>query len=229
MRFDPASVAALDEPVRRYLTHAIAPGAELTEQMRLTMAGRIKVGAWLSFSAEQDLSARHAFEWRARAGIGPLKPLHVTDRYEPGSGSTDGRLFGRLRFMNADDQNTVRASAGRAAVESIFVPTSLLSGPGISWRAESDEVIIARIDVPPECAEMRLTIGRDGGLHSVEVQRWGNVGQEDFGYIPFGADVRAERRFGDLTLPSNLSVGWWFGTQRFASFFEAEITSAIAR
>jgi hypothetical protein len=196
--------------------------------MRLTMAGQIKVGLWLSFSAEQDLSDGHAFEWRARAGFGPHKPLHVTDRYDPGSGSTDGRLFGRLRFLHADDQNTIRASAGRAAVESIFAPTTLLPDAGTSWRTESDEVIVAKIDVPPECAELRLTIGRDGALRSMEVQRWGNVGQDAFGYIPFGGDVLAERRFGDLTLPSSLSVGWWFGTPRFAPFFKAEIVSAIA-
>ena len=226
MRFDPATVAALEEPVRRYLRHAIRPGADLGGRMRLTMAGRIKVGTWLSFTAEQDLSEGHAFEWRARAGFGPLRPLHVTDRYEPGSGSTDGRLFGHVRFLHAEDQNTIRASAGRAAVESIFAPTTLLPGPGIGWRAESDEVIVATFTVPPERVEMRLTLGRGGEVHSVSVKRWGNVGQDSFGYIPFGGEVHAERRFGDLTIPSSLSVGWWFGTARFDPFFEAEILSA---
>lgn len=228
MKFDPASVTTLEEPVRRYLRHAISPGAVLGCRTRLTMAGQIKVGRWLSFEAEQDLWDGHAFEWRARAGIGPFKPLYVTDRYEPGTGSTDGRLFGRLRFLHADNQDTIRASAGRAAVESVFVPTTLLPGPGINWRAESEEVIVATFEVPPERAEMKLTIGGDGALRSVEVQRWGNVGQDSFGYIPFGGVVRAERRFGDLTLPSSLSVGWWFATPRFDPFFEAEIISATA-
>jgi len=50
-RFDPASLNDLDEPVRRYLSHALAPGAPLAPGVRLRMTGRIRVGAWLRFSA----------------------------------------------------------------------------------------------------------------------------------------------------------------------------------
>jgi len=35
--------------------------------------------------------------------------------------------------------------------------------------------------------------------------------------------VRAERRFGEFTVPSSVTVGWWFGTPRYAPFFEAEV------
>jgi hypothetical protein len=28
-------------------------------------------------------------------------------------------------------------------------------------------------------------------------------------------------------LPARVSVGWWFGTARFAPFFEAEILDAV--
>ena len=65
-RFDPASLAALDEPVRRYLMHAIAEGTAVPTGVRLTMVGRINVGRWLSFTAEQEFSG-HQFSWRARA------------------------------------------------------------------------------------------------------------------------------------------------------------------
>ena len=55
-RFDSALVAGLDEPIRRYLTHAVAPGAVLTERVWLTMHGHIKVGHWIeAFDAEQYL------------------------------------------------------------------------------------------------------------------------------------------------------------------------------
>jgi hypothetical protein len=37
--------------------------------------------------------------------------------------------------------------------------------------------------------------------------------------------VHGERAFGELQVPSRLSVGWWFGTPRHAPFFEAEIRS----
>jgi hypothetical protein len=40
----------------------------------------------------------------------------------------------------------------------------------------------------------------------------GSVGAQTFRCIPFGGDVHAEHRLGDLVLPSILSVGWWFDT-----------------
>jgi hypothetical protein len=225
--FDPASLRALDEPVRRYLDHAIAPGAAIPRGRRLSMAGRIRVGRWLAFDAEQEVSrADHAFTWSARAGIGRFRPLRVVDRYRPGTGSTDGRLLGRVRFMHADDADTARAAAGRAAVESIWDPTSLLPDNGVRWRAEADDLIVARIDVRPEDAEVRLRIDAAGALRRVEIARWGDVGQAAFGYIPFGGDIRAERRFGDVVLPSVVSVGWWYGTPRYEPFFEATIRDA---
>lgn len=48
-RFDPALLDDLDEPVRRYLQHALTPGTRLSRGVRLEMCGHIKVGAWLRF------------------------------------------------------------------------------------------------------------------------------------------------------------------------------------
>jgi hypothetical protein len=226
-RFQPAPLAALDEPVRRYFTHAIRDDAPLAAGMRLTMTGRIKIGpAWLGFTAQQEFDG-HEFAWRARAGWGPLKPLLVVDQYRAGAGSIDGRIFGRLSFLHADDENTTRAAAARGAVESIWVPASLLPDRGVTWRAENRNLLVAGFEVPPERVEVRLAIDDLGAVLSVSVMRWGNVDQSDYGYIPFGGNVTAERRFGDLVLPSRVSVGWWFGTARFAPFFEAEILDAV--
>lgn len=50
-RFEPISLAAVDQPVRRLHPRE---GAFLATGIRLTMAGRIKVGRlWLAFTAEQ--------------------------------------------------------------------------------------------------------------------------------------------------------------------------------
>src|SRR5215212_4853898 len=92
---------SLPEPVQRYLRHALA-GSVTPTGVVLSMRGRIKVGPWLDFSAQQRFEG-HAFEWRARAGWRRLRPLHVVDAYRDGRGSTDGRAFGRLRFLHADD------------------------------------------------------------------------------------------------------------------------------
>jgi hypothetical protein len=224
-RFEAAALTGLDEPVRRYLAHAISDGAVAPAGVRLNMTGRINVGRWLSFTAEQEFRG-HAFRWSARAGLGRWKPVEVVDSYGDGTGSTEGKLFGRLRFMHANDENTARAAAGRAAAESIWVPGVLLPGAGVCWRIESDELIVVRLDVAPEQPELTIRIGATGVVRSVRLLRWGNAGQKHFSYIPFGGEIHAERRFGDLILPSEVSVGWWWGTPRYEPFFEATILDA---
>jgi hypothetical protein len=64
-RFDASALSSCDEPVRRYFTHAIAHEAPLEPRMRLQMTGRIKVGLWLPFTAQQDCDGS-SFIWRAQ-------------------------------------------------------------------------------------------------------------------------------------------------------------------
>jgi hypothetical protein len=109
----------------------------------------------------------------------------------------------------------------------MWVPHTLLPSSGVRWRTESDTAIVATLDVPPERPDVRFEIDPStGALRSVSLMRWGNVGQDHFGYIRFGGTIHAEERFGDLVLPSRVTVGWWFGTPRYAPFFEATILSA---
>lgn len=225
-RFDPAALGRLDEPVRRYLTHALVVDGELHDRVEIAMAGRIKTGPWLAFAATQRFVGA-AFEWRARAGWGRFRPLHVVDRYDgAGAAATEGRLFGRRSFLHAAGEDVARAAAARSAAERMWVPASLLPQRGVRWRAEGEDHIVVTVDVPPERPDVHLRIGADGAIRSVRLQRWGNVGRPDYGYIPFGAEVASERRFGDVVIPSRVSVGWWFGTPRYAPFFEATILDA---
>jgi hypothetical protein len=224
-RFTADMLAGLDEPVRRYLSHAISDGAALPPGVRVAMRGRIKVGLWLPFSAEQTIDGR-SFTWRARVGRGPLTPLSVTDRYADAAGSTEGRLLGRVTLFHAEDVNTARSAAARTALESVvFAPPTVLPGRGVAWRAESEDVIVARFDLPPERPEVRARIDEHGAIRAVSALRWGNAGEKTFQYIPFGGEIHAERRFGELVLPSSASVGWWFDTPRYAPFFHAEISA----
>jgi hypothetical protein len=218
-------LAGLEEPVRRYFSHAIDDGAALPNGVHMTMRGRIKVGLWLPFSAEQTVDGR-SFTWHAHVGRGPLTPLRITDRYADAAGSTEGRLLGRVTLFHADDLNTARSAATRAAIESVvFAPPSVLPDRGVAWRAETENVIVARFDLPPEQPEVRVQIDEHGAIRTVTALRWGNAGEKTFQYIPFGGEIHAERRFGDLVLPSSASVGWCFDTPRYAPFFHAEISA----
>jgi hypothetical protein len=113
-----------------------------------------------------------------------------------------------------------------AALEAILAPGSLLPGRGYSWRAESDYHIVAITEITPEHVEVHLRTAGDGRLLSVLVQRWGEVDKGTFDYLPFGGDTYEERRFGDLVIPSQLKLGWGYGTDYYAPFFTVTITAA---
>jgi hypothetical protein len=221
--FDPALLAGLDEPVRRYFRRAIGDGAPLPDGVRVTMRGRIKLGAWLPFIAEQD-SYADAFSWRARVAAGPLTLFRVTDSFTDGVGRVDARLFGRLPLIRSADENTARSAAGRAALEAAaYAAPLLLTHPGVRWEAGSADSIVARWTVGPERPEVRIGIDEAGAVRSVCAARWGKVGTGRFQYIPFGGELAGERHFGPYLLPSRVSVGWWWGTPRYAPFFQAEL------
>ena len=87
MSFEPIQIATLDEPVRRFFGHAIAPGAGLAPAVALSMKGRVKADLWLPFHAEEEIDGR-SFEWRGRVGLGPLTVLRIDDRFARGAGSS---------------------------------------------------------------------------------------------------------------------------------------------
>jgi hypothetical protein len=117
-------------------------------------------------------------------------------------------------------RHTARSGAGRAAIESDWVPGSLLPERGVTWRAESENVIVAGFDVPPERPEIRFRLGTDGAVRSQRAMRWQGASS---GYVPFGVDVQAEHTFGGVTIPSRFVGGWGYGTQKWAPFFDGEI------
>jgi hypothetical protein len=215
------------EPVARYLAHALGDDWDQAPESHIKMRGRIKVGLWLPFHASWVGDGR-SLDWRAAVGIGPLAVLRVRDRFAAGAGSMDLRLFGRVPLVHADDEDTTRSAAGRAAAEgALWAPASLLPGRGVSWRAEADDHIVATCDVPPEQPEVHLRIDTRGAVSSVWLSRWTVTEGDGPGYVPFGVDVSDERAFGEMTIGVKISAGWWYGTPRYKPFFEAEVLSAV--
>jgi hypothetical protein len=224
-RFDPAALVDLDEPVRRYFAHALADGAALSRSVRLRLRGQIEVGVWMRFDSVWEGDAR-SFSWRATCGPGRLRMLRVHDQLSDGVGFMDIRLrpplrrLPALKLLHAENDDVSRSGAGRAALEALWVPGALLPVRGISWRAESDELIVATWDVPPEKPELRISLASDGAVRSYRAQRWRD---RKSGYLPFGAEVHAERRFAGVTIPSRITAGWGHGTPNWAPFFKGEV------
>ncbi|MFN0179959.1 MAG: DUF6544 family protein [Gemmatimonadales bacterium] len=228
-RFDPATLANLPEPARRYLGHAIAPGTPLATGVRLTMHGEIKLGArWRRFTAEQVIVRDRGMIWRARV---PLMGLAIvgSDRVLDGIGAMRWRIAGLIPVMSATGPDVARSAAGRLAGEAIWLPTWLLD-PSVEWRADGPAQPGYRLTTTGEKVAMSLTITGDGRVTGGRFSRWGNPDGGAFGYREFGIVADQERSFGGYTIPTRLRAGWHPGTPRFDSegeFFRMTIERAV--
>lgn len=76
--FDPAMVAGLPEPARRYFLYTIQPGTPLRTVANITMAGRLGMGTqanpnYLEMTATQTLAMPDGFVWKMRAKRGLMR------------------------------------------------------------------------------------------------------------------------------------------------------------
>jgi len=154
------------------------------------------------------------------------------DHYAAGRGGVDFWLWGIIPVVRASSPDTSRAARGRLAAESFWLPSSLLPGEHVRWRPVDDDTAEVVLNLDAEEIPVRLTVDGEGRVKSVQMQRWGDQTEDkSFALIPFGGSLSEERRFGDYTIPTQVSVGWWYGTEKFSNheFFRATVTAAEFR
>jgi Family of unknown function (DUF6544) len=227
-QFELPVVATLPEAVQRWLRHAIPEGTPLFQSAELEMAGEIRIGRWRSFTARQVLAPGRGYIWAARTHVGGL-PVSGFDRLTRGSGEMRWRLLGLVPVLSATVPDVSRSAWGRLAGELVLVPTAFQRA---TWAAGSDaDAALASCRNGDNIETAELRVASDGGLREVVVERWGNPDGKRFERCPFGVSVAAERRLSGLTIASELTAGWWWGTDRQheGEFFRARITAATFR
>jgi hypothetical protein len=211
----PGATAGLPEPVRRWLDHAVADGTPLARAVELRMHGEIFLGRWSPFTAVQRLSVTGGFVWAATARLLGL-PIRGFDRWTSGAGEMRWRLFGRVPMISATGADVTRSAAGRHAGELLVaLPTAALA-PEVGWRPVDDERAVATVRVGEGTHEVTVTVGPDGALTELAMQRWGPLGRGAFGVRPFGATFDGDLRVAGLRIPRRVTAGYGFGTDRWA-------------
>jgi len=230
--FAPERLEGLPGSARRYLQHAIAPGTPLASAVRLKIEGHIKLGErWFPFEAEQVIRWDRGLIWKARTRMGPLF-VSGSDRFIDGEGAMRWKLLGIVPIMTADGPDVSRSAAGRLEAEAIWLPSVLLRHDDVAWTEEADGSPLARIRVEGDEREIRYTIDDAGRLEALRMPRWGNPDGGPFHEAPFGGLMEQERSWGGYTIPSQVRIGWHFGTdrsERGGEFFRATITEADYR
>ena len=228
--FDPNRLSDHPAPARRYLTHALRPGTPLAQAVRLSMHGTIKLGAWRSFEAEEVIRWDRGMIWRATVRMMGL-PVHGADRLVDGVGTQRWKLLGLIPVMTADGSDIARSTAGRMAAEAVWLPT-VLAGDDVAWTAVDAHRVRAAFTVQGEPAELTLTVDDDGQLEAITLPRWGNPGEGPFREEAFGGFAEAEQSVGGVTIPTQLCIGWYPGTDRFhteGEFFRATVDDVAFR
>lgn len=229
--FDPATVNGLPTPAARWLNRAIPAGAPLHRVVELDMTGRIRLGnRWLPFTAKQILRAEVGFVWEAVVG-GRLLRFVGADLLGPDGARMEFRLHRVVPVARASGPDTARSAAGRLAAETVaWLPAGVTPQLGATWTPLDEHRAVAAIATPGGPVDVTVTVGDDGRLSAITLQRWNDAARPP-ALQAFGADITAEAITSDgVRIAAGGSVGWGHGTAGWAEgrFFEFALGPTIA-
>jgi hypothetical protein len=225
-RFTEDMIWGMPNPARRYFQNAIALGTPLASGVHFGYSGSIRPAKgmpWMSLSAEQIAVKNRGFVWKANVRMGPLR-LTGADHYLDGQARMRISLFGLIPVINATGPDLTRSALGRLVVESALLPSALLPASNVRIEGIDDSRFRAVVELQGEQIPLTLTVGSEGQLTEMVFPRWGNQTDDgSFQNIPYGITASAERSFGGYTVPAQISVGWWHGTERYEEDVRLEL------
>jgi hypothetical protein len=228
--FDPAMVAGLPDPARRYFLYAIRPGTPLKIVADLEMTGELSLGSkeqpdYLPMTGRQVLRL-DGFVWRVRAGR-PTMWFAGSDGFVDGDGWTRFWLYDAIPLVRAGGgDDFARSAAGRAVAESLFwAPAALLPSPQVQWEAVDADTARAVVTLAGHEHRVEITVGDDGRPRSVSLMRWSRENPEKRWRLqPFGGTIGAITEVDGYRVAAAVDGGNWFGTPDYFPFYKARVT-----
>ena len=235
-RFDPALVADLPAPARRYFLHAIAPGTRLSGVVELEMEGELALGSgtparYQPMRARQVLAAPEGLLWEVQVGRGLLR-LSGSDGMVRDRSWTRFGWLGWLPLVRAGGTpDHLRACFGRVVAEAaIWAPASLLPQAGVRWTAVDGDTARALVRHGGMEQEVDIRVDARGQPQWVCMPRWSDANpQRVFRLQPFGGELGDFRVVDGYTLPFRVDGGNFFGTPAYYPFYRARVTEVLLR
>jgi hypothetical protein len=194
------------------------------------MHGEIRLRRWLPFTAEQVIAPDRGMIWNATVRINGL-PIYGFDPLIEGKGEMRWKLLRFIPVNTAAGPDITRSGAGRVIAELVWLPSALCRSD-VAWTAEDALHATARVNVSGESRDLELTIGDNGRLEAIRMDRWANLDGRRFDYHRFGGVVQDEHVCGNYTIPTRLRIGRYFGGDRFerdGEFFRVTVDQAEFR
>lgn len=221
VRPDRVRLAALDTlppPAGRYLRLVLTEGQPMiaTAVVRQRGTFRARDGGdpatgWAPFTAVQRFSAGPpGFVWDARIRMAPLVTMRARDGYVGGGASMRGAVGGVVPVVTAADGPELRAGAlQRWLAETVWLPTALVPGAGVSWSAVDERHALATVRDGPTSVSLEFEFGPDGLIVAGRTParlRAGKAGR--FEPAPWGGRYGAYARHGGMLVPTEAEVFW---------------------
>jgi hypothetical protein len=127
------------------------------------MHGRLRLGRWRYFTAQQSITPPERFVWAAQTRVAGL-PVRGYDRYVGGAGEMHWRLLGLVPMLSGGGPDITRSAAGRLAGESVLMPTAFASA---TWHGCADPDRVRAVNRP----------GSGGGSQSTEDESHGSTAE----------------------------------------------------
>jgi hypothetical protein len=234
--FDPAMVADLPDPARRFFLFSIRPGTRLRTVAEIEMGGWIGLGSkedpgYQPMRARQILASPHGLVWQVQAGSG-LMAMTGSDAVFGRDAWTRFWLLKTLPIVRAGgDADFARSGAGRVVSEALFwTPAAFLPGSGARWEPVDQDTARAVVATPVETVAVELTVAPDGRPRSVLLQRWSNQNPEKaWRYQPFGGTIDEVGEFEGYRVATRVDGGNHFGSDAYFPFYRARVSSITYR
>jgi len=228
--FDPAMIADLPEPARRFFTGTIRPGTPLLKVAEVTMHGELSLGTkskhtYWPMRACQILAAPEGFIWEVATGRTPFG-LAGSDGALDGSSWTRFWMAGVLPVARVGgNRDHLRSSFGRYIADASFwTPAALMPSDTVLWEAL--DVDVARVTVSHGDFVQAVDLTLDSRGHPVQVvfERWSDANADKVHRLQqFGGELTDFREFDGFTVPTRVVAGNHFGTDEYFPFFKATV------
>ncbi|KAJ3090098.1 hypothetical protein HK102_004688 [Quaeritorhiza haematococci] len=202
--FDPnhPDIQSLPPVAKRFITHAITPGATPVSAVKLHQNGEFSPNfkTWATISAQQILRSGVGYVWNAQLTFIPiLFTMTGGDFFYKSKGSVDFRIFGGwVPFVSSTGVGVNFSAMQRLLAESVFVPGSILPQCGCVWKDLDSTPLTTQVTLPegivksvldvnareevkqvlkidpmdPKYRTLTVRINKDGSLKEVTLQRW---------------------------------------------------------
>jgi len=214
VRYDARDIADLPAPVGQYFERVLTDGQPMIRSVDLGIDGMFNMSLdepqWKPFTSTHRVVAnRPGFVWDAWIMLFPGVPGRVHDAYVAGEGLLRPSILGLIPLGTAEGVGEIaRGELMRWLAESVWYPTVLLPGQGVTWQPVDDTSAQATLTEGPITLTMLFRFGEDGLVSGMRVEaRDALVGGETV-MMPWEGSFRDYRPVDGMIVPFHGEVAW---------------------